>query len=137
MRPDTQNIGAATQATWTRCKPDVRVPLPSGLPEHLTPSAVYLSHYHWDHCGDVTTVPASVPIHVGTGSVAGIKGHKLGKHSGPADEAALARLSELPPGTVKVDGFPDLGVDVFHDGSFVVVPAPGVSPRPLYILASD
>lgn len=126
MRPDIENVGAATRAGWVRGLPDIRVPLPRGLPEHLTPEAVYLSHYHWDHCGDVSTVPAGTPIYVGEGSIEGIRGQKLGKHAGPSDEPTLARLTELPAGAVKVDGFPDLGVDVFGDGSFVVVPAPGV-----------
>lgn len=126
MRPDIENVGEATRLGWKRGPPDIRVPLPTGLPEHLTPSAVYLSHYHWDHCGDVRTVPASTPIYVGAGSIEGIRGYTLGKHAGPADEETLARLTELPAGNLTVDGLPDPGVDVFGDGSFVVVPAPGV-----------
>jgi L-ascorbate metabolism protein UlaG (beta-lactamase superfamily) len=121
MRSDLHKVGR----TWPT-QPDVRLSLPRDLPPELAPSAVYLSHYHWDHSGDPLTVPADVPIYVGPGTLEALK-TGFDEYVGDQSAECVARLSEMPEGEVTVEGFPNRGHDVFGDGSFVVLPAPGVS----------
>lgn len=129
MRPDVENVGAATRQTWQGIPPVVRRPLPSSLPDAVLASlrGVFLSHYHWDHIGDVRTVPAHVPVFVGAGTTSGILQDRLGKHVGNKEVSYLERLEELPVGDTAVLGMEHEGVDFFGDGSLMLVPAPGVS----------
>lgn len=121
MRSDLHNVGR----TWAT-QPDVRLSLPRDLPPELAPTAVYLSHYHWDHSGDPLTVPPGVPIYVGCGTLEALK-TGFDEYVGDQSAECVGRLSELSEGDVTVEGFPHKGHDVFGDGSFVVLPAPGVS----------
>jgi hypothetical protein len=129
MRPDVENVGMATRQTWLGIPPMVRRPLPSSLPYAVLASlrGVFLSHYHWDHSGDVRTVPAHVPVYVGAGTRSGILQDRLGKHVGNKEVSYLDRLEELPFGDTVVLGMDHEGVDFFGDGSLMLVPAPGVS----------
>lgn len=129
MRQDVENVGTATRQTWQGTPPTVRRPLPLSLPDAVLASlqGVFLSHYHWDHSGDVRTVPAHVPVFVGAGTRSGIQQDRLGKHVGNKDTSYLERLEELPSGDTAVLGMEHEGVDFFGDGSLILVPAPGVS----------
>jgi hypothetical protein len=50
----------------------------------------------------------------------------MGGPVGNKEESWLARMTELPQGSMEVAGLHG-GIDVFGDGSFIVVEAPGVS----------
>ncbi|BEJ14223.1 hypothetical protein CspHIS471_0313970 [Cutaneotrichosporon sp. HIS471] len=122
MRSDLHNVGR----TWST-QPDVRLSLPRDLPPELAPAAVYLSHYHWDHSGDPLTVPPDVPIYVGRGTLQALKAG-FDEYVGDQSTECVARLSEMPEGSLQITNFPFKGHDVFDDGSFVILPAPGHCP---------
>ena len=112
-------------------QPESLVPLPTSLSagEKERLKGVFLSHYHWDHSGDATVVPDNVPIYLGRGSLGAIhaKDHSpFGFGIGDIRSEVVARLSEVQGKDVRVSGFEQEGIDVFGDGSFVVLPAPGV-----------
>lgn len=131
MRRDWENLKPGTVSTFGGKPPTIHYALPSELPAAYLPlSGIYLSHYHWDHCGDVDTVPKDLPVYVGLGTKQALINGEFGNFGGPATPETIDRMSELPRGTLQVEGFPDLGHDVFGDGSLVIVPGPGVSPDP-------
>jgi glyoxylase-like metal-dependent hydrolase (beta-lactamase superfamily II) len=90
---------------------------------------VYLSHYHWDHCGDVTEVEKHVPVLVGHGTLAAIHDGTFGLPMGTNSAEAIGRLAELPAGDLEAAGL-NGGIDVFGDSSFVLFAAPGVGSHP-------
>lgn len=105
------------------------------LPDYLTTNGIqldgtYLSHYHWDHCGDVSKVPLA---YVGAGTKDGLmsRGGALTDtgfrgYQGPSDEGRINKLRELQRGDIVAEGL-EGGNDMFGDGSFVIMPMPGVS----------
>ncbi|KAK1922509.1 hypothetical protein DB88DRAFT_357669 [Papiliotrema laurentii] len=110
---------------------NVLAPLPKALDpkQQRRLAGVFLSHYHWDHCGDITTVPVGVPIYVGKGTTAGISQRREEFQSALGDirYRAIGRLVDIDGDQVVVESLLQEGTDVFGDGSFVIVPAPGVS----------
>lgn len=106
-------------------------PLPTSLSanEKERLKGVFLSHYHWDHSGDATVVPEDIPIYLGRGSMEAIhaKDHSpFGFGIGDVRPEVVSRLREVQGERLRVEGFGQEGNDVFGDGSFVVMPAPGV-----------
>lgn len=103
--------------------------LPADVPAECRPLAgVFISHFHWDHCGDPASVPPGVPVWVGRGTLAGLAAGAaggFGAHVGPAPPEVRARLQEMPEGDAAVRGYAQRGWDAFGDGSLVVLPAPG------------
>lgn len=86
---------------------------------------MFISHFHWDHCGNPASVPPGVPVWVGCGTLDGLEQGGFGAHVGPAPPEARARMKEIPEGDTAVWGYEQKGWDVFGDGSFIMLPAPG------------
>lgn len=100
--------------------------LPQDLPKDCQPlSGVFISHFHWDHCGNPASVPPGVPVWVGRGTLEGLEKGGFGAHVGPAPPEIKARIKEIPEGDTAVWGYDQKGWDVFGDGSFVMLSAPG------------
>lgn len=76
----------------------------------------------------MSSVPDDLPIFVGPGTIDGLATGRLGPNFGDPSEMSLGKLREYRTGNVNFLGLTG-GYDVFGDGSFVVVPAPGVSER--------
>lgn len=116
-------------ARFKRSAPVIHRRLPANLPADCKPlSAVFISHYHWDHCGNPALLPKDVAVWVGRGTLEAIDDGRLGSHAGPAPHEVRERLWEIPEGNVSVLGYEQKGWDVFGDGSFVMLPAPGHCP---------
>jgi glyoxylase-like metal-dependent hydrolase (beta-lactamase superfamily II) len=89
-------------------------------------SGVFLSHWHWDHTGDVHAVDKAIPIYLGNGTMAGIQASAMGFHIADPVLPEGPNFQELPLGQTEFKGFKNC-YDFFGDGSFLVVDAPGVS----------
>lgn len=126
-RPDfEETFDPAILAHFKDGAPVIHRDLPRDIPQSCKPiSGVFVSHFHWDHCGDPSKVPEGVPVYVGRGTLAGMSTGGYGEHLGPTPKEVLDRIQEAPEGDATVLGSPYKGWDVFGDGSFIYLPAPG------------
>lgn len=127
---DLNVVRDGVRARWKGSSPRTILPLPLSLDESDISrlAAVILSHHHWDHCGDLSTVPRGVPIYAGPGTAAAVQtmSDGLGVFIGDTRPEVVTRIHDIVGSRIRVEPFADQGVDFFGDGSFVVIPAPGV-----------
>lgn len=92
------------------------------------PSAVFITHLHWDHVLGARDLPRDTPLYVGPGD--GAMRHFLLRFIAPVTRRALERRPPLREWGFSAD--PDgrlAGVlDIFGDGSIFAVRAPGHTP---------
>ncbi|EJT48504.1 hypothetical protein A1Q1_02525 [Trichosporon asahii var. asahii CBS 2479] len=120
------SVDPAILSRFQRSPPVVHRKLPQDLPKDCQPlSGVFISHFHWDHCGNPASVPPGVPVWVGRGALEGLEKGGFGAHVGPAPPEVKARIKEIPEGDTSVWGYEQKGWNVFGDGSFIMLPAPG------------
>ncbi|HUP93227.1 MAG TPA: MBL fold metallo-hydrolase [Solimonas sp.] len=90
----------------------------------IVPSAIYLTHAHWDHVSGVGDFPG-VPVRVPADELAFIKSGDPA--AGLAASFGAGRYEAYDFTGPAYLGFPS-SLDLFGDGSVVLVPAPGHTP---------
>jgi|CXWL01.1.fsa_nt_gi glyoxylase-like metal-dependent hydrolase (beta-lactamase superfamily II) len=93
-----------------------------------TPSAVFITHLHWDHVLGARDLPRDTPIYAGPGD--GAMRHFLLRFIAPVTRRALERRPPLREWRFSADpdGRTAGAIDVFGDGSIFAVSAPGHTP---------
>jgi glyoxylase-like metal-dependent hydrolase (beta-lactamase superfamily II) len=90
----------------------------------------FLSHSHFDHCGNPSTFPASTKLVVGPGTQSDCRpGYPLNPNAtGPESDFLGRELVEIqfPEHSPTINGMKSY--DYFGDGSFYLLDAPGVCP---------
>ncbi len=92
------------------------------------PSAVFITHLHWDHVLGARDLPRETPLYVGPGD--GAQRHFLLRFIAPVTRRALEQRPPLREWRFSADADGRLAgaIDVFGDGSIFAVSAPGHTP---------
>lgn len=93
-----------------------------------TPSAVFITHLHWDHVLGARDLSRDTPLYVGPGD--GAMRHLLLRFIAPVTRRALGRRPPLREWrfSADLDGRLAGVIDIFGDGSIFAVHTPGHTP---------